>query len=106
MKKTILVAALLSCFAITGFSQTEDKALAKTEKIVTKEGAIYAFIKSEPYNEYEILGKVNMPGVVWNGKAGEMINIATTRCIKQFPNADAVIIKGKDLSEAIAIKFK
>lgn len=106
MKKTILVAAFLSCFAINSFSQTSDKALGKSEQVVTKEGAIYTFIHSEPVNEYEILGKVNMPEVVWNGKAGEMIKIAANRTQKQFPNADAVIIKGKDLSDAIAIKFK
>lgn len=106
MKKTILLAAVLSCLTLTSFSQETDKSLAKVEQIVTKEGALYAFIKSEPANDYEILGKVNMPSIVWNGKAEEMINTATSRCIKQFPNAEAVIIKGNNLSEAIAIKFK
>lgn len=107
MKKLILVAAI-SCIAFTGYSQTDntDKSLAKVEQIVTKEGSIYAFVSSEPATPYEVLGKVNMPEVVWNGKAGEMIKIASQRTLKQFKNADAVILKGKNLNEAVAIKFK
>ena len=108
MKKTILVAAI-SCMAFAGYSQTsnnQDKSLAKVEQIAVKGGSLYVFTNSEPVSEYEILGKVNMPEVVWNGKAGEMVKLASQRALKQYPTAEGVIVKGKNLSDAVAIKFK
>lgn len=67
---------------------------------------VYIFIRSKPLTEYEFLGKVNMPEVVWTGRPREMMNIAVKRTVKQFPKADAIVIQSDNFGNVDAITFK
>ena len=98
MKKIILqISLLFICFYSSG---------QLTLAIVDKSNDISIFIKSRPANEYEVLGKINMPEVVWNGKAAEMIRIGVRRCAKQYPKANGIMFLSAKLGDCQAIEIK
>ncbi|MFA5670493.1 MAG: hypothetical protein WC967_14735 [Balneolaceae bacterium] len=105
MKKTILVAAFLSCFAITAFSQTEDKALAKADKIQ----GVYVYVKCTPVAEYEHLGTVK-GSAIGNHEMDVMTEKFIKKAKEQYPDADGIIfdgaIKQTHNTKVSAIKFK
>ena len=98
MKKSILFFILLAFF---GFNFQKQKGLA----IADQEQGIYIFIRSKPL-DYEFLGKINMPEIVFNGKAKEAISNGIRRCKKQFPEATGIIFTNENLNKCEAIKLK
>ena len=73
---------------------------------VDQQNGIHMFIKSRPVKEYDFLGAVNMPEFVMSGKPKEMIDIATKRARKQYPEANAIIFTSDNLYSCDAIKIK
>lgn len=70
------------------------------------EEGLYVYIRSKPVKDFDFLGKVNMPEMVWSGKPKEMMNIAVRRAAKQFPEANAIIFKSENFDKVEAIKIK
>lgn len=101
MKKVLILASLAVTAALV-YAQTAPSNLAKVES----ESGIMIFVRSVPAGEYQVLGTLNMPEIVNSNAAGPMIDIAVRRCIKQYPQANAVICGGNTLSQVRAIIVK
>ena len=93
MKNAVLLIMLVLMVG-AGFAPEEIK---MNSAYVEQESGFYLFVKSKPVMEYKFIGNVEMPKVVKNGRAKEMINNATERAKKQFPQANGLIIKGDNL---------
>jgi hypothetical protein len=105
MKKYFLGVLIgVTLTALTAMVQNYQVKKATAE--VDQEQGVLIFIRSKPVMEYEFLGKVNMPEVVWSGKPKEMVSTAVKRATKQFPKADAIIIQSENFGDVDAIKFK
>lgn len=73
---------------------------------VRKVNGVIVYLYSNPVQSFEVLGSINMPEIVWNGNAKEMVNIGSRRCLKQYPYADGVLFVSDNLGTAQAIKLK
>jgi hypothetical protein len=104
MKK--LIPFLLGIFCAITFAFTANIVDSKGLANVDQERGLYIFIRSKPASDYEFLGKVNMPAIVWNGRPREMMNIAIRRAAKQFPKADGIIIQDESFGKVEAITIK
>ncbi|MBP5503537.1 MAG: hypothetical protein J6Y24_12185 [Bacteroidales bacterium] len=94
---------LLMSFSLTSFAQQYDKGIVR----VQKNNGIYAFCDNEPISDYEILDRVKS-NISWSGQFNEIRNKLIKKAVKDYPNADAVVIsmaKGST-DKAIVIKFK
>jgi hypothetical protein len=99
--KNILTPLLLfaALSLILGFSTIQNQ---KGLATVDQEQGLYIFIRSKPAANYEFLGKLNMPEVVWGGKPKA---IAVRRAHKQFPNANGLIFQSENFGNVEAIKL-
>jgi hypothetical protein len=93
---TIISLVLLS---FTFSSQNNENA------IVNKIDGYYIFIESKPTSAHEVLGSIDAPGVVWNGRPKEMMKVMLKRLKQQHPKADAIIFDSYRMEHAQAIKF-
>lgn len=94
---------LLMSFCLTSFAQQYDKGIVR----VQKNNGIYAFCDNEPISDYEILDRVKS-NISWSGQFNEIRNKLIKKAVKDYPNADGVVIsmaKGST-DKAIVIKFK
>jgi len=73
-----------------------------TAEVITTNG-IYIFMYAKPESEYEFLGTVNMKGFNLSKPA---IDFVAEKTRKQYPGAEAVIIKSSNYTQVEAIKFK
>jgi hypothetical protein len=101
LKSSLAIGLLLCIAATSAVYETKNN----TAEVIQNNG-LYIFTHCTPVKEFEYLGSVNMPEVVWSGKTGEMINIAVRRANKQFPDAQGIILKSENLTMVEAIKFK
>ncbi|MFN5556709.1 MAG: hypothetical protein ACK48F_10900 [Chryseotalea sp.] len=104
--KLFIVAIVAILFTTVAFTVKQTYQPTKATAEVDQEQGLYVFIRSKPVKEYEYLGKVNMPEVVWSGKPKEMMNIAVNRTTKQYPNANALIFQSDNFSKVDAIRIK
>ena len=99
MKNSILIITL----ALTGLSFTgPQEGAANAERL----HGLYIFLYSQPADDYEYLGKVNMPEVVWSGETSKLAAIAVKRAKRQYKQADAVIVNHGNFSHVDAIRFR
>jgi hypothetical protein len=103
MKKLLIFSALAVTAALV-YAQTAPSP-SNLAKVESQDG-LMIFIRSVPAGEYEVLGSVNMPALVWSGNAGPMIDMAVSRCLKQYPQANGVALSGSILGNVRAIKVK
>ena len=99
----IAALTLLMSFSLTSFAQQYDKGIVR----VQKNNGIYAFCDNEPISDYEILDRVKS-NISWSGQFNEIRNKLIKKAVKDYPNADGVVIsmaKGST-DKAIVIKFK
>jgi hypothetical protein len=104
MKPLLVLTAVLTALSITliSFKTLEEKNTANVEK---KEG-LYIFVCSVPTAEYEYLGKVKKPSITMSSKPEELFNSLVSRCKKEYPQADGLIISNINMNDAQCVKFK
>lgn len=99
----LIALTLMMSVSLNSFAQQYDKGIVR----VQKNNGIYAFCDNEPISDYEILDRVKS-NVSWSGQFNEIRNKLIKKAVKDYPNADAVVIsmaKGST-DKAIVIKFK
>ncbi len=101
-RNLFIKAPALLALVLFAFVQTTNENSA----IVNKIDGYYIFIESKPLKEYEVLGDIKSPGVVWNGRPAEMMNVMMKRLKKDYPKADAILFESHKLEQAKAIQFK
>lgn len=104
MKKLFLFAAV-GIFIVSSFSflPANNKGAATAGQ---GENGLYMFIESQPASPYEKLGEVKKTGLVWNGKAPEMVKILCRRAKDDYPGAEGIIFDDLGLDHATVIRFK
>ncbi len=110
--KSVIVLLIMSVINIQGFSQSQEKGLAKVMRIQ----GVYVYFMSEPIQEYEIVFDKNtgmkLTSILTEGLVNESINDKATsfvqKIIKEAESEglkfDAVLYSGG--KEAFAIRFK
>lgn len=90
----------------TGYILSDIELMQKALAKVHKYAGIYIFNDNEPICDYTILGRCKV-GVSWSSEYEGVRNHLVKKTLKDYPNADAVILDlsdgGTDL--AVAIKF-
>jgi hypothetical protein len=104
--KGVLFSMIMTLLFFAGASFQHKPTVVSNLAKVESENGIFIFIRSTPAGDYESLGAVNMPEIVWSGKAGEMVGNAVKRAGKQYPNANGVIIRGDNLGKVEAVLIK
>lgn len=99
MKKLILGLAI---FAAISFAPPVSKDTARVKQV----SGLFIFIESAPVADYEVLGTVKKGGIVWNGKAAEMVTIMVRRARRDYPNAEGIVFDDITLDHATVIKFR
>ena len=103
--KIKIVALLVLLFSLSAnvFAQQYDKAVAR----VQKNNGIYAFCDNEPIADYEIVDRTKA-SISWTGQFNEIRNKLVKKAVKDYPNADGIVISMSNGSsdKAIILKFK
>lgn len=99
----LLISAVLLSLSVSTFAQQNDKGIAR----VQKNNGIYAFCDNEPISDYEIIDRTKA-GLTWSGQFSEVRNKLIKKAVKDYPNADGVVISMSNSSsdKAIILKFK
>ena len=100
MKHLKIAVPLLILLIVCAFS-------LKTEKLATpkKIDGYYIYLYSEPIDNYEKLGRVESPSVVWSKSTKVMFSTLLKRLKKQHPKADGIILDD-NMYGGTAIIFK
>ncbi len=103
MKKFTQVLFLFGIvMTISSFLPDNKRTLAN----VKQNNGLYVFIEAAPVSDFEVLGTVKKTGLVWSGKAAEMVKIMTRRAKDDYPSAEGIIFDDLSLDHASVIKFK
>lgn len=109
MKKTktffgkLAALTLLVSISLSSFAQDYDKSVAR----VQKNNGIFAFCDNEPISDYEIVDRAKV-SISWSGQFNEIRNKLVKKAVKDYPNADGIVISMSNSSsdKAIILKFK
>ena len=101
MRKFFMMAICLM-FSAMGFAQNDDHALAMVERTQ----GILVFTDNEPVCKYEILDR-DKNHYSWNSSYGAIKNKLIKRALKDFPEADGIILEmsNQHADGAVIIKF-
>lgn len=104
MKTNLLIALAIVFFA--GIAATNyQKADVKNATVVSVDG-YYLYIMSNPVDSFSTLGEVSTPGLWMSAQWHEIESKMMKRGKKEYPKADGFIVRGQDLTNWHAIKFK
>jgi len=95
MKKILLLTFILSFFSFIG-NDTND--LAKVNRIQ----GLYIFMDSQPAGKYTFIGRVKSRPF-WSDEYADSRNKLIKATIKQYPNANGIIIQTDKIGQADAI---
>lgn len=99
----IAALTLLVSISLSSFAQDYDKSVAR----VQKNNGIFAFCDNEPISDYEIVDRAKV-SISWSGQFNEIRNKLVKKAVKDYPNADGIVISMSNSSsdKAIILKFK
>lgn len=102
MKRFFQTLILLSIGCVV-YAQSCDFKLAN----VYKSNGLYIFTDSEPVNEYDVV-EHERSAISWSGQYSEIKNKLTRRALRDYPDADGIIITMVEghVDRAVVIKFK
>ncbi|MFN6943756.1 MAG: hypothetical protein ACK4ND_02340 [Cytophagaceae bacterium] len=89
-------------FALLSFQGEKNRSLAN----VAKEDGYYIFIKSTPTVEYEVLGEVELNGIVKDKQFATLYGLLMKKVKKEYPKSDAILFDDHKMFKAKAIMFK
>ena len=103
----VILIAAVSWGLISGTLQT----VLETENIndakVQKFENVYVFIKSDPVNNYNVIGTLKSPKIVKSNTLTGMLQYFIKKANKEYNDYDALIFNDtKGMESAIVIKFK
>lgn len=99
----LFVLTMMLLASVSAFAQQYDKGVAR----VQKNNGVYVFCDNEPMCDYDILDR-EKSNMSWTGQYNEIRNKLIKKSVKDYPNADGVVLsmaKGST-DKAIVIKFK
>lgn len=76
----------------------------KNNGFIYEQEGIYIFILCKPQLDYELLGAVKKSDTV-TAKKYETVNFLVSRCKKEYPNAEAIIISDIKMQQADCIRL-
>lgn len=101
--RALIMAAMILGPTLTAFTPQGPK--NNTAEVQQCQG-MYVFVNSMPVKEYTVLGRVKVPGVVWSNTPKAMFDNLIKRAVREYKDADAVIIDDMSLERATVIQFK
>ena len=96
---------LENTFVETGYILSEVEKKQKALANVHKYAGIYIFNDNDPICDYSILGRCKV-GISWSSEYEGVRNHLVKKTLKNYPNADAVILDLSDGGEDIAVAIK